>query len=300
MNPTLVILAAGMGSRYGGLKQMDEVGPGGETIMDYTIYDAIKAGFDQVVFVIRREFEDEFRDKIAAKYKDHIQVDIVFQELADFVPQELDISEREKPWGTGHAVLVTKNKVHKPFAVFNADDFYGKDAIQKVGSFLTNEVEPDKYAMVGYPLNKTMSANGTVSRGVCQINDEQYLVNIEEKEHIKEKNGQIVYGEKEEGQLDKDSTVSMNLWGLHPSFFSILEHRFNQFIVQNYNKPKAEYFLPFVIDDQLQDGKVKVKVLQTDSNWYGVTYKDDLPDVKAGINDLVEKGEYPSPLWKEL
>lgn len=301
MNPTIVILAAGMGSRYGGLKQLDAVGPNGETIMDYTIFDAIQAGFDQVVFVIRRDFEQEFREKIASKYADHIQVDIVFQELSDYVPQELDIEGREKPWGTGHAVLVTLHKVHKPFAVFNADDFYGKDAIQRIAQFLKEDVAPDEYAMVGYTLEKTMSANGTVSRGVCEINEKSELVSINEREKIRLENGTVVYGKNgHEGTLEKGATVSMNLWGLHPSFYSILEHRFKQFIALNYDKPKSEFFLPFVIDDRLSDNEIKVKVLKTDSNWYGVTYKEDLPDVKKGVQKLVEENEYPTPLWENL
>jgi NDP-sugar pyrophosphorylase family protein len=301
MNPTLLILAAGMGSRYGGLKQLDEVGPNGETIMDYTIYDAIQAGFDQAVFVIRKDFEEDFYKKVASKYEDEIQVDIVFQELPDFVPQHLDITEREKPWGTGHAVLVAKNKIHKPFAVFNADDFYGRGAIETVGKFLTEDIRPDLCALVGYPLEKTLSDNGTVSRGVCEVGNDNQLLNIEEKEKIEKQNGKIVYDKNgEQDTLPPDATVSMNLWGLHPSFFTILEHRFKQFIVQNYNKPKSEFFLPFVIDERLKEKNIEVKVLETESDWFGVTYKEDLGDVKENIQQLVEDDVYPTPLWSNL
>ena len=299
MNPTLLVLAAGMGSRYGGLKQLDEVGPNGETIMDYTIYDAIQAGFDHAVFVIRKEFEEAFEEKIVAKYKDEIQVDIVFQELQDFVPQHLNISEREKPWGTGHAVLVAKNKIHKPFAVFNADDFYGRDAIERIAAFLKEEVRPDLCALVGYPLKKTLSENGTVNRGLCEIDSEGYLKNIEEKERIERQDGKIVYGPNGD-TLDEDDKVSMNLWGLHPSFFTVLEHRFKQFIIQKYNKDRSEFFLPFVIDERLKEGNIRVQVLETESDWFGVTYREDLEEVKEGIQELVEAEEYPSPLWKNL
>jgi len=295
--PALLILAAGMGSRYGGLKQMDAVGPSGETIMDYTLYDAIQAGFDQVVFVIREDFAREFEDQVASKYKDKIQVDIVFQDLHQFVPEHLDISERVKPWGTGHAVLCACNKIHKPFAVFNADDFYGGHAIAQVGSFLQTGVRPDHFAMVAYPLAKTLSANGSVSRGICQVNDEGQLIKIEEHEKIRREENEIVFGSAGLGTLPENAPASMNLWGLHPALFSVLEQAFKQFIIQHYNEPKSELYLPFVIDNRLQDKQISIDVLETRSQWLGVTYKEDLEVVKDGIQQRVDEGDYPTPLW---
>ncbi len=296
--PALLILAAGMGSRYGGLKQMDAVGPSGETIMDYTLYDAIQAGFDQVVFVIREGFSEDFEQQVASKYRDRIQVDIVYQDLHQFVPEHLNISERSKPWGTGHAVLCASNKIHKPFAVFNADDFYGKHAIQQVGSFLNNKVRPDHFAMVAYPLVKTLSKNGSVSRGICQVDEAGKLIKIEEHENIRREGDQIVFGD-DAGVLTESAPVSMNLWGLHPALFPVLEYAFNQFIIQRYKEEKSELYLPFVIDNRLQEKQISIDVLETDSQWLGVTYKDDLEAVRQGIKERVDAGEYSSPLWAE-
>lgn len=294
--PALLILAAGMGSRYGGLKQMDGVGPSGETIMDYTLYDAIQAGFDQVVFVIREGFTEEFERQVASKYRDRIQVDIVYQDLHQFVPEHLDISQREKPWGTGHAVLCACNKIHKPFAVFNADDFYGKQAIQQVGSFLKNEVRPDHYAMVAYPLAKTLSRNGSVSRGICKVNESGRLIKIEEHEKIRREGEQIRFGSNG-GVLPEDAPASMNLWGLHPAIFSVLEYAFNQFIIQHYKEEKSELYLPFVIDNRLQADQITIDVLKTGSQWLGVTYKNDLDAVQRGIKERIDADDYSSPLW---
>jgi NDP-sugar pyrophosphorylase family protein len=275
---------------------MDGVGPAGETIMDYTMYDAIQAGFDQVVFVIREGFTAEFENQIAKKYRDKIKVDIVYQDLHQFVPDHLDISERLKPWGTGHAVLCASTKIHKPFAVFNADDFYGTHAIQQIGDFLKSSVRPDHFAMVGYPLVRTLSDNGSVSRGICTVDSMGKLANIEEHENIRRKEGQIVYGEFE-NSLPERVFASMNLWGLHPAIFSVLEHAFNQFIIQHYKEEKSELYLPFVIDKRLQEGQISIDVLETHSQWLGVTYKEDLVAVKKGISELVKQGDYPSPLW---
>lgn len=297
--PALLILAAGMGSRYGGLKQMDAVGPSGETIMDYTLYDAIQAGFDQVVFVIREGFAEDFDKQVAAKYRDQIQVDIVYQDLHHFVPDHLDISERVKPWGTGHAVLCACNKLHKPFAVFNADDFYGNHAIKQISSFLQSDVRPDHYAMVAYPLAKTLSENGSVSRGICEVDEKGRLVKIEEHEKIRRKQGQIVFGEDGQKTLSEDAPASMNLWGLHPAVFSVLKQAFHQFIVQHYREPKSELYLPFVIDNRLQEDQISIDVLKTTSQWLGVTYKDDLKAVQKGIRQRVEERDYSSPLWEE-
>ncbi len=294
--PALLILAAGMGSRYGGLKQMDAVGPSGETIMDYTLHDAIQAGFDQVVFVIREGFSEEFKDQVVSRYRDQIQVDIVYQDLHQFVPQHLDISERVKPWGTGHAVLCASNKLHKPFAVFNADDFYGSHAIHQISTFLKTKVRPDHYAMVAYPLAKTLSANGSVSRGICEVDEKGRLIKIEEHEKIRRKQGQIIFGEDQPKTLSEEAPASMNLWGLHPAFFSVLKQAFNQFIIQHYRESKSELYLPFVIDNRLQEDQISIDVLSTTSQWLGVTYKDDLKAVQKGIRQLVEEGDYSSPL----
>ena len=296
-NPSLLILAAGMGSRYGGLKQMDGVGPSGETIMDYTLHDAIKAGFDHVVFVIREAFADDFEKEIVSKYKDKLEVDIVFQDLHQFVPEHLDISDRVKPWGTGHAVLCACSKLHTPFAVFNADDFYGADAIQKIGDFLKNEICPDRFGMVAYPLAKTLSDHGSVSRGICEVSEDSELVKIEEHEKIRWKDGEIVFGEDPIGKLSESMPASMNLWGLHPSVFPILEQAFNQFIIQSYNEPKSELYLPFVIDNRLQEQQISIDVFSTSSKWLGVTYKDDLESVQKGIREMVDQGDYQTPLW---
>jgi choline kinase len=298
-NPSLLILAAGMGSRYGGLKQMDGVGPSGETIMDYTLHDAIKAGFDHVVFVIREAFAEDFEKEIVSKYKDKLEVDIVFQDLHQFVPEHLDISDRVKPWGTGHAVLCACSKLHTPFAVFNADDFYGADAIQKIGDFLKNDVCPDRFGMVAYPLVKTLSDHGSVSRGICEVSEDRGLVKIEEHEKIRWKDGEIVFGDDPIGKLSESMPASMNLWGLHPSVFPILEQSFNQFIIQSYNEPKSELYLPFVIDNRLQEEQISIDVLNTSSKWLGVTYKDDLESVQKGIRKMVDQGDYPTPLWSE-
>jgi len=298
-NPSLLILAAGMGSRYGGLKQMDGVGPSGETIMDYTLHDAIKAGFDHVVFVIGEAFADEFEKEIVSKYKDKLDIDIVFQDLHQFVPEHLDISDRVKPWGTGHAVLCACSKLHSPFAVFNADDFYGTDAIQKIGGFLKKEVRPDRFGMVAYPLSKTLSDFGSVSRGICEVSEDGKLIKIEEHEKIRREDGEIVFGDDSKGNLSESSPASMNLWGLHPSVFPILEQAFNQFIIQGYNEAKSELYLPFVIDNRLQEGQISIDVLSTTSQWLGVTYKADLDSVQKGIREMVENGNYQTPLWSE-
>ena len=297
MGKSILVLAAGMGSRYGGLKQMDGVGPHQETIMDFTIHDAIESGFDQAVFVIRRDFEDAFRQKVVRKYEGKIQVDIVFQELDAFVPSELDIQHRQKPWGTGHAVLVAKDLIQDPFIVVNADDFYGKHAIQTIGAFLDERVSPSHYAMVGYPLALTLSSNGTVSRGVCHLGAGGQLSHIVETEKIQRTDDGIVYGDPVQGKLEEEVKVSMNLWGLHPSIFDRLDRKFDNFIRTCFQEEKSEIYLPFVIDEALQAGEIQVDVLPTDSRWYGVTYKDDLPDVQKGIASLMKEGVYPNPLW---
>lgn len=294
---TLVILAAGMGSRYGGLKQMDQVGPGGQTIMDYSIYDAIEAGFKKVVFIIRRDFEDAFKEKIISKYKDRIECAYVFQDM-DACCGELEkevIEKREKPWGTGHAVLVAKDEISGPFAVINADDFYGRDGFKKMGEFLRNDASEELFGMVGYYLINTLSKNGTVNRGVCQTDDDSYLSSIFEALKIgRNKEGVIVHNTNDKNEvLGEDTIVSMNLWGFHSSFFTVLERMFQEHIAATKDQPRAEYILTSPVDYMIQSAKAKIKVVPTDSSWFGVTYQEDKPLVEADILALTESGVYP-------
>lgn len=298
MKPTLLILAAGMGSRYGGLKQLDTLGPSGETIMDYSIYDAIRAGFGKVVFVIRKSFEKEFRETFVNKLEGKIEVELVFQEL-DNIPDGITYpKERVKPWGTGHAILVAKDAIHEPFAVINADDFYGAEAYQVMADFLQNEANDKTYAMCGYLLGKTLSDFGSVSRGVCKMSSDNFLIEVNERTSIARKNGKITY--EENGQthaLSETDVVSMNFWGFDPSIFDHLEEKFTAFVKENASNPKAEFYIPFVVDDLMKEGKVKSKVLTSDAQWFGVTYQEDRPVTVEKLNKLVEAGKYPEKLW---
>jgi choline kinase len=298
MKPTLVVLAAGMGSRYGGLKQLDKLGPSGETIMDYSIYDALRAGFGKVVFVIRKSFEKDFREIYVDKLHGKMEVELVFQEL-DNLPVGITCSEeRVKPWGTGHAILVAKDAVKEPFAVINADDFYGAEAYESMFAFLTSEIATDKYAMCGYELNKTLSDFGKVSRGVCKMDEEDYLLGVTERIGIAKENGHISYLMNDQKfPLNENDTVSMNFWGFSPSLFAHLEEKFTAFALANADNPKAEFYIPFVIDDLMKEGKVKTKVLHSDAEWFGVTYQEDRPTTIEKLNQLVVKGKYPSKIW---
>jgi UTP-glucose-1-phosphate uridylyltransferase len=298
MKPTLVILAAGMGSRYGGLKQLDKLGPSGETIMDYSIFDAMRAGFGKVVFVIRKSFEEEFKKVFVDKLKNKIDVEIVFQELGN-IPKGISIPEgRTKPWGTGHAILVTKEKVNEPFVVINADDFYGKEAYVETFNYLTNSKNTGEYAMCGYQLGNTLSDFGSVSRGVCQTDSGDYLITVIERAGIEKKNGIITYKENnKEFELKESDIVSMNFWAFHPNLFKYLEEKFNTFIKENADNPKAEFYIPFVIDDLMKENKVKTKVLRSDAKWFGVTYQEDKPISIKKIENLIELGIYPKKLW---
>jgi len=298
MKPTLLILAAGMGSRYGGLKQLDRLGPSGETIMDYSVFDAKRAGFGKVVFVIRKSFEKEFREIFVDKLKGHIEVELVFQEI-DNVPKGIVVpEERTKPWGTGHAILVAKDAVKEPFVVINADDFYGAEAYQVTAAFLKNQASDNEYAMCGYQLNKTLSEFGTVSRGVCQTDNDGYLITVTERTSIAKSNNQIMYKDGDQNfPLKENDIVSMNFWGFHPSLFNHLQQKFNAFIQKNADNPKAEFYIPFVVDELMHEGKVKTKVLQSEATWFGVTYQEDRPVTVTKIQQLVDKGIYPSKLW---
>ena len=299
MKPTLVVLAAGMGSRYGGLKQLDTLGPSGETIMDYSIYDAIRAGFGKVVFVIRESFEEDFREMFVNKLQDKIDVELVFQELNN-IPEGIEFNkDRVKPWGTGHAILVTKDVVKEPFAVINADDFYGSAAYSDIADFLINQARDTEFAMCGYQLGNTLSDFGTVSRGVCKTDTENYLQEVNERTSIASNNDTITY--EENGQrflLAKSDVVSMNFWGFTPSLYSHLEEKFIAFAKDNTDNLKAEFYIPFVVDDLMKEDKVKTKVLNSDAKWFGVTYKEDRPITVDKLMKLVSEGIYPDNLWK--
>jgi hypothetical protein len=299
MEPTLVILAAGMASRYGSMKQVQGFGPGGETIMDYSIYDAIRAGFGKVVFIIRREFVDGFREIFDNKLKDQVDVDYVFQDMDAFTEGIAIPGERKKPWGTAHAVLCAMEKVQEPFAVINADDFYGQDAFHKAFDFLTTDCNPNFYAIIGYDLLKTLSDHGTVNRGVCQLDEQGNLTSITERINISFKDGKVnCDDELEPKELALDTNVSMNFWCFHPSIFGYTQKMFRDFLQNNISNPKAEFFIPLVADQFIKDGG-NIKVITTSSNWFGVTYKEDAPSVEASLHELVKKGEYPERLWAE-
>lgn len=298
MQPTLLILAAGMASRYGSMKQIQSFGPSGETIMEYSIFDAIKAGYKKVVFIIRKEFLDDFKEVFGTKLEGKVEVDYVFQELDAFTGNKNIPEGRTKPWGTAHAVLCAKDQVKEPFAVINADDFYGRDAFVKSYEFLTKKVSPKKYAIIGYELLKTLSENGTVNRGVCQVDDEYNLVSIAERLNISLKDGKIVCEDDQEPkELPMDSQVSMNFWCFDPSIFEYSEKLFHDFLDKNMENPKAEFFIPIVADQFINDEVGEIKVIPTSAQWFGVTYKEDAPDVQKSLDELVDKGEYEQSLW---
>jgi len=298
MQPTLLILAAGMASRYGSMKQIQSFGPGGETIMDYSIYDAIRAGFGKVVFVIRKDFEQNFKSICEPKLNGRIKTEYVDQDLADFTNGFEIPKERTKPWGTAHAVLCAGDVIKEPFAVINADDFYGRDAFEKAAKFLTAEVAPNKYCIIGYELSKTLSENGTVSRGVCEVNAAGELMSINERTKIYRENDKIIYEESDsKHEVPENSKVSMNFWGFDPSVFSFIEKLFQQFLKDSINDPKAEFFIPIIGDAFIKNGGI-IKLIPTSAQWFGVTYKEDAVTVKKDIQNLVDGGEYPYSLWK--
>jgi hypothetical protein len=301
VKPTLVILAAGMGSRYGGLKQVDPVGPSGETIMDYSVFDAVRAGFDRVVFVIRRDFEEVFRTTIGSKYAGVVAVDYAFQSADDLPPGFTVPEARAKPWGTAHAIRAARSVVKAPFAAINADDFYGRDAFQRLGLFLTRGLTSAKprFAMVGYRLDQTLSENGSVARGVCKVDAGGLLISVTEMTKLVPVPGGAENRENPECPvvLTGAERVSLNLWGFTPALFSALEARFPGWLEANAANPKAEWYIPFVVDEMVGEGAAEVEVLPTESAWFGVTYREDKPQVVAAIQALVERGEYPAKLW---
>jgi NDP-sugar pyrophosphorylase family protein len=300
--PTLLILAAGMGSRYGGLKQVDPVGPNGEAIIDYSIYDAIRAGFGKVVFVIRHHFADAFRENFERKLSGRIQTGYVFQELDSFIPTGLAISaDRKKPWGTGHAVLVAKPEVNEPFAVINADDFYGASSYKLIRDHLSNQSAKavDHYGMVGYELKHTLSDHGSVSRGICTTDEQGFLQTVTERTHIEKSGGRIIFLDESghQSELTGNEVVSMNIWGFLPSFFDRLERFFTDFISENASNPKGEFYIPFVVNELIRKGQVRLKVIESNDRWFGITYKEDKQEAVKTIGHLIANGLYPKKLW---
>lgn len=300
MKPTLFVLAAGMGSRYGGLKQLDGAGPNGETIMDYSVYDAIQAGFGKIVFVIRHFFEDEFKEKVLSKYQDKIEVETVYQEL-DYLPEGITLNkEREKPWGTNHALLMGEDVISEPFGIINADDFYGRESYELLCGYLkTMAGKEKKYCMIGYLLGNTLSDSGSVARGVCEIDGDSFLSRIVERTEIKRIDGVSCYkDENGEWQSLTDTTpVSMNMWGFTSDYFELSKRDFIGFLNNNEENLKAEYLIPTEVNELVANNEIEVKLIPTPSGWFGVTYATDKPDVVKRIKELVEKGVYPEKLF---
>lgn len=299
MKPTLLVLAAGMGSRYGGLKQLDQVGPSGETIIDYSIYDAIRAGFGKIVFIIRKDIEAPFKESIGKRYEGKIAIEYAFQEL-NKLPLGFSVPpQRQKPWGTGHAVLCARDVIHEPFAVINADDFYGANGYQLLAGCLSQAEDGVKaaYCMCGFILRNTLSDNGTVSRGICKIN-EGYLASVTETTRI-ERNGRAARNIEEGAQCDLtgDEIVSMNMWGFTPSLFGHLERLFVEFLKTSGQKEKSEFYIPSVADTLIKEGKAEVKVMESRDSWFGITYREDKDNVVNSIRALVAKGDYPEKLF---
>lgn len=301
MKPTLVVLAAGMGSRYGGLKQVDPVGPSGEAILDYSVFDAHRAGFGKVVFIIRKDFETEFKERVGSKYEGILPVEYCYQDINDLPSPFTVPAERAKPWGTAHAIRAARDVVKEPFAAINADDFYGRDAFAKLAAFLQRPAAADgkfHFAMVGYKLDLTLSDNGSVARGICKV-DGGKLESVTEMTKLVRVPGGAENREDEANpvKLTGEERVSMNLWGFTPELFSALESRFPAWLEKNGAELKSEWYIPFVVDELIHEGKADVEVLPTDSNWFGVTYREDKPFVTAEIGKLVAAGEYPQSLF---
>ncbi len=298
MKPTLLILAAGMGSRYGGLKQIDGIGPNEEPIIEYSIYDAIKAGFGKIVFVIRKEFDEAFRSRFD-RFSTRIKIEYVYQPVNVNV-QGINTVERTKPWGTSHAVLVAKNVIQEPFAVINADDYYGAESFKLIAHHLINHCTSSKMSMIGYVLSNTLSEHGTVNRGVCKVDEHNFLIEVNERVKLARQNGKVQYNigsDEPTGEVDADSSVSMNYWGFHPSIFSNIEDGLHQFMRENKNNPTAEYYIPEIVTDMIVSGKTQIEVIPTNDNWFGVTYKEDKAMAIESINKHIENGIYPKKLW---
>ena len=299
MKPTLFILAAGMGSRYGGLKQLDGLGPNGETIMDYSVFDAMRAGFGKVVFVIRKDFEEDFRKVVLSKYADHVPCEVCFQGI-DNLPEGFTRNpERTKPWGTNHAVLMAKDIIKEPFMVINADDFYGKESFEVMAKFLLDvNGQEGKYCMAGYRVGNTLSEHGTVSRGVCATDKMGFLTDVVERTAIENKNGHVVYQDNGvDVEIPFETPVSMNMWGFTPEYFTYTEEAFKAFLTENSQELKAEFYIPTLVNDMIKSGKATCQVLDTTAKWFGVTYADDRQMVVDKIQALVDAGVYPNKLF---
>lgn len=303
MKPTLFILAAGMGSRYGGLKQLDGLGPNGETIMDYSVYDAVRAGFGKIVFVIRHNFEKDFNEIIISRYRNLVPVEIVFQEI-EYVPEGIEYNkERQKPWGTNHALLMGETVINEPFAIINADDFYGRESFEILNSFLqTVKHSKNEYCMIGYRLGNTLSESGAVSRGVCSTLANGYLESIVELTHIEGKGGNIVLKDSNgiESPLAFNDHVSMNMWGFTPDYFEYSRECFIEFLQAKGQELKSEFYIPTVVNQLIVAGRASCKVLDTPSKWFGVTYTEDREQTVLKINELIRKNEYPANLFSSL
>jgi len=298
MKPTVMILAAGMGSRYGGLKQVDGVGPNGEPIIEYSVYDAIRAGFGKVVFVIRKDIEQAFREAFGDKFEDKIQVEYAFQAVNTPIEGISELPEREKPWGTAHAMLVARHLIDGPFAVINADDYYGISSFEDMARFLAHDCSPEHYAMIGYQLDKTLSEAGHVNRGICEVDENGLLTDVAERLKIHRTDEGIVY--EEDGRkhpLSEKTLVSMNFWGFHQHIFDEIRRQFIGFVQENRDNPKAEFYIPTVVNQLIKEGKIRLSVLPNKEQWYGVTYREDRLMVEKAFEALVEEGRYPGSLW---
>ena len=299
MKPTLLVLAAGMGTRYGGNKQLDEVGPSGETIIDYSIYDAIRAGFGKIVFVIRRDIEEQVKERFVERLRDKIEVDYAFQEITN-IPEGANVNpDRQKPWGTSHAILVAKNKIKEPFGVINADDYYGVDSFKILHDFLVNDNDPNCYCIVGYKLGNTLSDHGYVNRGVCSVNEKGFLKNIVETLQIEKTangakapdvNGKIKY-------FSGNEVVSMNLWGFKPSSYKFMKEEFKRFIEKHGMDLKSELYIPTALDSFVKNGQISIKILMSNEKWFGVTYREDKPFVVESIKKMIRQGIYPARIY---
>jgi NDP-sugar pyrophosphorylase family protein len=293
----LVVLAAGIGSRYGGIKQIDGFGPCGETIMDYSLFDAVRSGFSKIVFIVREEIKDTVKEMFLPKLQGKAEVEFVIQSLDKFVPPAYQKTERTKPWGTSHAMLCAKEVIHEPFAVINADDFYGQAAFRAVADFFDTEKD-NAHAMVGYTLKNVLSDHGSVSRGCGESDGQGYLKSVVERTTIIKENGKIISKEKDgDLEMSPETPTSMNFWGFHPSIMSLTERLFHEFLKNNHQQVKAEFFIPLVVNDMIKQGLGKVKIISGGSIWFGVTYKEDKEMVSSRIMELVKKGEYPARLW---
>ncbi len=304
MKPTLLVLAAGMGSRYGGIKQIDAMGPSGEIIIEYSVYDAIRAGFGKVIFVIREEIEADFKAIFKGKFEDKIEIDYVYQSINSPVEGLNQIpAERQKPWGTGHAILVAASKIDTPFAAINADDFYGFDAYRQMAKFLTTKVSPTHYSMVGFTLSNTLSENGTVSRGVCTFDEHRKLQSVVENTGIVRDEDNVIVSKLDNNKeivLADNTVVSMNFWGFHPSIFDALKKQFIAFISKNADNPKAEFYIPYVVSEMMDNDEVECSVMTSQDMWYGVTYPNDKANVKIAFDAMIRTGVYPENLWKKI